>query len=67
VNGEIVHVRAEFLKTYEAQAARLKEKSRRELEDLLHEAEELLHADDFSVRVAAEVNRAACLVLLGRL
>ena len=67
MNAEIVQVRKMFMNLYEAQRDYLAKQPPRVVEDLLHEAEDLRHDPSFSVVASAEINRAACLHVLGRL
>ncbi|MEI6195260.1 MAG: hypothetical protein WCS42_13115 [Verrucomicrobiota bacterium] len=67
MNAEIIRTQRQYLGLYESQEIYLLGKSRQFLDNLLHQAEELQFAEDCSVRIAAEINRVACLKLLGRL
>jgi hypothetical protein len=67
LNVELSITQTAFLRLYHDKVAYLIGKPRRVLEDLLHEAEENIHAETFSLRASAEINRAACLKVLGRL
>ena len=67
MNAEIAITQRAFLKLYEDKRAYLATKPKQFLNDLLHEAEELRAGADYSLRASAEINRAACLSLLGRL
>ena len=64
MNAEITITKRAFLELYEAKRAYLAGKPRQFLNDLLHEAEELCHATDYSTRAGAEICRAACTSLL---
>lgn len=64
MNAEIEITRQAFWKLYFDKRHYLASKPRRFVEDLLHEAEELKHHEDYSVRAAAEINRAACMMIL---
>lgn len=64
MNAEITIVQTRFVKLYEEQRAYLKGKPRQFIEDLLHESEDLRHNESFSIRASAEINRAACTMIL---
>lgn len=64
MNAELIHVQKSFLDLYRQQRDALADKPTRQLQNLLHEAEELRHDNEFSIRASAEINRAACTVIL---
>lgn len=64
MNAEIEITQRQFMGLYEDKRNYLAGKPRRFLEDLLHEAEELRFHEELSVRAAAEINRAACIMIL---
>ena len=66
MNDQIQHLQAQLMALYESQVTLLVGLRRRDIEDLLHQAEELQHSTTFTLRTAAEINRAACLRVLGK-
>jgi hypothetical protein len=64
MNAEIEITQQRFINLYREQLAYLRNKPKQFLEDLLHEAESDRHCETFSVRVASEINYAACLIIL---
>lgn len=64
MNAEIARTQRRFIQLYLEQRSYLASKPPQFLADLQHEAEELRNNEDFSVRAAAEINRAACVVTL---
>ena len=64
MNAEITIVQQRFLKLYQEQRAYLAGKPRQFINDLQHEAAELRHHESFSVRASAEINHAACTLIL---
>lgn len=64
MNAEISITESAFMDLYEDRRRTLAGKPRRYLIDLLHEADEQRHAQDFSTRAAAEICRAAGTSLL---
>lgn len=67
INAEITIVQGRFMRLYSSQRDYLKAKPAQFIEDLLHESEELVNHEDLSLRAAAEINRAACLSVQGKL
>lgn len=59
MHAEIQRTQRQFLELYQQQRDYLRAKPAGFLQDLQHEAEELAHHETFSVRAAAEINRAA--------
>ena len=64
MHSEIQHTQRQFLELFERQRACLLSRTDAYLEELLHRSEDLLQADAFSVRAGAEINRAACMIIL---
>ena len=64
MNAEISRTQRRFIELYQEQRSYLASKPHQFVADLQHEAEELRNNEDFSVRAAAEINRAACVVIL---
>ena len=64
MNTEISIVQKRFLNLFTEQKACLAGKPNQSLNDLQHEAGELRNHEDFSVRVSAEINNAACALIL---
>lgn len=64
MHAEIAITQARVFELFHKQRAYLASKPRALVEELLHRSEELVHASDFSVRTAAEINRAACVFAL---
>lgn len=65
MHSEIVITQARVFELYKQQHAYLAGKPKAVLEELHHRADELRNAEDFTVRTAAEINRTACVFLLG--
>lgn len=66
MNAEIEHVANQVLGLYERQHDYLMDKPVAVIEELRHRAEESCRSLEFSVRTAAEINRAACVMILER-
>ena len=64
MNAEIAIIQRRFLALYSDQRAYLNAKPTQALVDLKHECEEQRYSAEFSVRTAAEVNLAACTMIL---
>jgi hypothetical protein len=64
MNVEIARTQRQILDLYEKQRSYLAGKPRQYVEDLKHQAMDLIHHEDFSVRTAAEINRTACVMVL---
>ena len=64
MNGEIEVVKTRVLDLYEQQRQYLNSKPNQFLKDLLHRSEEQRDSAEFSTRTAAEINRAACVLIL---
>ena len=67
MNAEITITQRAFLELYHSKRDYLASKPRQFITDLLHTAEELRHAEDFSMRASAEINCAACTSILEQL
>jgi len=64
VDGEIEIMQRRLLELYAQQRAYLESKPTPFVEELLHRAEEQRFTGTFSSRTAAELNRAACTLIL---
>lgn len=64
MNPELLKIQTSFRQLYLDQIVVLRARTRRELEDLLHESEELRNHELLSIRAAAEINRAAATLIL---
>ena len=67
MNAIIACTQIEIMAMYQERVTLLVGKPRHEIETILAAAEQLLTADKFSHQVAAQINRAACLRVLGKL
>lgn len=65
MHAEIEITRGRIWELYKQQHAYLTGKPVGVIEELLHRSEELVNSPDFTVRTAAEINRTACVFLLG--
>lgn len=64
MRAEIRIVQADLMVLYQRQRTALLNAGNGELQDIVHDCEELIYHRDFTVRTAAEINRAAATIIL---
>ena len=64
LHPEMASLQRRVLELYEKQRAYLAVKPTDYLEELQHRSEDLIASREFTVRTAAEINRAACVMIL---